>query len=359
MIHQAGPSRLSAISQKWGEQLICPGCGAPLQEGDAKLHCLQCRESWPIIDGVPHFIEDFPYWGEIPVEQMREVTRAAQAGPWKAALLDSPDPSVQRAAGMILNLDRANWHLLANLSPESRILDLGAGMGATSHALARHYREVVAVEPVRERVEFMQRRFAQEKLSNIKILRSSLWTLPFAEESFDLVAMNGLLELVAEGRAGDPGELQESAVRKAFALLRPGGCLYLGIENRICPGYFIGYPDPHCGLPFVTVLPRSLAQWYARRKGAGVGYRNYLYSSRGYRKLLQKAGFSLVEFYLAVPSYNLPRFLIPLESDVFSYYSRNFKSTHSSRLRTLTRNFLLRLKLLKYFEYSFVILAHR
>lgn len=359
MIHQTGPSQLIAISQKLGEQLVCPGCGTPLQESDAKLHCLRCQESWPIIDGVPNFIEDFPYWGEIRVEQMREVNRAAQAGPWKAALLDSPDPLVQRAAGMMLNLDRANWHLLANLSPESRVLDLGAGMGATSHALALHYREVVALEPVRERVEFMRQRFTQEKLSNIKILRSSLWALPFAEESFDLVAMNGVLEWVAEGRAGDPGELQGCALRKIFALLRPGGCLYLGIENRICPGYFIGYPDPHCGLPFVTVLPRLLAQWYARRKGAGDGYRNYLYSSRGYRKLLRKAGFSRLEFYLAAPSYNYPRFLIPLESAGFSYYSRNFQSAHSSRLRTLTREFLLKLRLLKYFEYSFVILAHK
>lgn len=50
-------------------------------------------------------------------------------------------------------------------------------------------------------------------------------------------------------------------------LLRPRGYLYLVIENRFVPGYFIGYPDPHCGLPFVTVLPRTLADRFARRKG--------------------------------------------------------------------------------------------
>jgi ubiquinone/menaquinone biosynthesis C-methylase UbiE len=128
---------------------------------------------------------------------MREVNRLAQFGNWKKVLLDSPEPSVQRASAMILNLERANWHCLVDLPPNSRALDLGAGTGTTAHALAMHYREVVALEPVLERVQFMQQRFAQENLSNVQVVRSSLWTLPFAPESFDLTAMNGVLEWVA------------------------------------------------------------------------------------------------------------------------------------------------------------------
>jgi SAM-dependent methyltransferase len=262
------------------EGWVCPECHAPLLQQDERLHCPGCEKSWPIVDGIPHFVEDFPYWGEIPREQMQEVNRQAQAGPWKAALLDSAEPSVQSASAMILNLDRANWHWLVNLPRDSRVLELGAGTGTNSHALAMRFREVVAIEPVEERIQFMQQRFAQEKLANVKILRSSLWTLPFPKESFDLVAMNGVLEWVATGRAGDPGEVQEAALRNACRLLRPGGYLYVGIENRLRFGSFIGYPDPHCGLPFVTILPRPLAHWYARRKGQS-GYRNYLYTSGG------------------------------------------------------------------------------
>lgn len=351
-------SRDARSDRNWAEWLVCPECSAPLRQEGEKLHCPQCQKGWMIVNGVPHFIEDFPYWGEIPLEPMREVNRLAATGVWKAALLDSPEPSVQRAADMILNLDRANWQWLLNLPPESRVLDVGAGMGTNSHALAMRYREVVALEPVLERVQFMQQRFAQEKLSNTKIVRSSLWTLPFASESFDLVALNGVLEWVAEGRTGDPGDLQECALRKVFHLLRPGGYLYLGIENRLGLGYFAGYPDPHCGLPLVTVLPRRLAHWYARRKGQS-GYRNYLYSSRGYRKLLQKAGFTRFEFYLAAPSYNHPRFLIPLKGNIFSYYSRNFNSVHPSRLRKIAHEILVKLQLLQHFEYSFVILAQK
>jgi hypothetical protein len=140
--------------------------------------------------------------------------------------------------------------------------------------------------------------------------------------------------------------------------LRPGGYLYVGIENRMALGYFLGYPDPHCSLPFVTVLPRLLAHWYARRKGLR-GYRSYLYSSRGYRKLLRESGFSDVEMYLALPSYNHPRYLIPIEQRLFNYFSRTFNATKPGGLRGMLRRLLIWTGLLKHLEYSHVILAHK
>src|SRR5207302_7678912 len=137
----------------------------------------KCHRRWPVVNGVPHFVADFPYWGEIPRDHMEAVNRQAESVDWKEALLSQPEPSVQRAAQMILNVERANWHWLVDLPQNSRVLDLGAGTGTNSHGLARHYREVVAVEPVLERIQFMQHRFRQERLDNIKILRSSLWVL--------------------------------------------------------------------------------------------------------------------------------------------------------------------------------------
>ncbi|MGA7411564.1 MAG: hypothetical protein WBW33_13870, partial [Bryobacteraceae bacterium] len=110
------------------------------------------------------------------------------------------------------------------------------------------------------------------------------------------------------------------------------------------------------GMPWVTVLPRFLANLYARHKGAPEGYRNYLYSAAGYRKLLRKSGFAAVDCYLAIPSYNHPKFYVPLDDQVFSYFLRTFSGS-STGLRQIVRRFMLRFGLAKHLEYSFALLA--
>ncbi len=344
---------------EWLDRLVCPTCGDHLSGNSQRLICAACETSTPLIDGVvPDFLNEFPYWGEIPREQMAEVNRRANDGSWKSALLHFDHPAVRRVSEMILNLDRANWHRLVRLPADSRVLDIGAGLGTTAHALARHYREVVAVEPVLEGVRFMQQRFREEGLSNAAIVRSSIWKLPFGPESFDLVVLNGVLGWVAEGQEGDPGELQRSALEQAFRLVRPGGYLCLGIENRFALGYFSGDPDPHCGLPFVTILPRRIANWYANKRGQQ-GYRNYLHSSRGYRKLLERVGFRDLEFYIASPSYNHPRYLIPLKGGSFPFYAVNAGVRQMGWLRRTGRGALRLTGLLKHLEHSYIILARK
>jgi len=340
------------------DELICPKCGSHLDAGSDHLACAACRNRFRVADGVPHFVDEFPYWGEIPQDRMQEILGRIESANWQAALLEHSDPVVRRASGMILNLERANWHCLLDLPPSTRALDMGAGTGTTSHALARDYREVVAIEPVLERVQFMQRRFEQEGLNNVRVIRSSLWSIPYPADSFDLVAMNGVLEWVASGLEGDPEQLQLRALENVRRLLRPGGYLYVGIENRLSWGHFLGWPDPHCGLPWAPILPRPLAHWYARKKGQD-GYRNYLYSSRGYRKLLGKAGFREMELYIAIPSYNHPRVMIPLHGSLYSYYRRNCCVRPERLLQRLAGAALLHSGALKHLEGSFVILARK
>jgi SAM-dependent methyltransferase len=290
---------------------------------------------------------------------MQRVNLEARSKHWKSVLTESDDPHLQRAKGMILNVDRANWHWLVDLPRDVQVVDIGAGTGANAEALARRFRKVYALEPVRERVEFMRHRFSQERLDNISVLRTSLWDLPFAPASCHLVALNGVLEWVAKGTPGDPRELQLSALKNVAQLLDEGGYLYLGIENRLSWLYFAGAPDVHCGLPWTTILPRPLANWYAKRAGQAEGYRNYLYSMWGYRKLLKEAGFEDLEFYLAIESYNWPRFYLPLKQNVFSYFYRNFNPPGSRMLSRGAKWLLQSVGVLKHMQYSFAILARK
>ena len=253
----------------------------------------------------------------------------------------------------------ANWHWLTGLGPQARVLDIGAGLGAQSHALACRFREVFALEPVQEQVDFMRRRFAQDGIRNVKILRTSPWDIPFPPGSFDAVVLNGTLPWLATGREGDPRALQVAALKSAFQLLAPGGYLYLGIENRMFWRSFVGAPDVHCGLPYVTVLPRPVANWYAKRQGQAEGYRNYTYSTRGYKKLLAAAGFTNAQVYLAMPSYEASRMFLPLKENVFSYYHKNFEPLRSGPVATVASRVLSSLGLLKYVQNSFAILARK
>src|SRR5690349_16716448 len=95
--------------------IVCPECQSPVFAKEERLHCPACQRSWPVVNGIAHFVSDFPYWGEIPCGQMREVNRRAAHQGWKAALLESGDPVVLKAAAMITNLDRANWQMLASV----------------------------------------------------------------------------------------------------------------------------------------------------------------------------------------------------------------------------------------------------
>jgi SAM-dependent methyltransferase len=278
---------------------------------------------------------------------------------WRAAFLESEDPLVRRAVETIQNAECANWHWLTGLGRQARVLEIGAGLGAHSHALSSRFREVFALEPVREQSEFMQSRFVQEGTRNVRILRASPLEIPFPPGTFDLVVLNGSLQWLAMGSEGNPRELQIATLKGAAELLAPGGYLSIGTANRMFWKSFVGEPDPQCGLPYVTVLPRPLANWYAKWRGHSEGYRNYVYSVRGYRKLLATAGFTDLQFYVVLPSYRSPRLYLPLRENVFSYYHKNFEPLRSGLMATAATWVLSRLGLLKYLQHSFVILARK
>src|SRR5690348_8213138 len=94
----------AAIEEAW-QGLVCPDCAARIDQTPEELACSRCGHKWPVVDGVPHFVSDFPYWGEVPQESMRQINAAAERGSWKSPLVESADPVVRRAAEMILNLD--------------------------------------------------------------------------------------------------------------------------------------------------------------------------------------------------------------------------------------------------------------
>ena len=46
----------------------CPRCRTRLKEGDEEYIC-SCGACYPVIDGIPVFVQDTNYYGEIPKEK--------------------------------------------------------------------------------------------------------------------------------------------------------------------------------------------------------------------------------------------------------------------------------------------------
>jgi len=335
----------------------CPRCGGGLDRSDHEYSCASCETTWPVIDGIPHFVSEARYWGEIPEPKLQRVLAATRTQHWKEVLGASEDPDIARAFTFIANLNRTSWQYFLPSGRGKSALCVGEGMGATAHALAANYACVVALEPVRARVEFMRQRFRQDRIDNVRIVRSGFPDVPFARQSFDLVVFNGVIEWLPSGQPSeDPTKVQLGALRKACELLRPGGHVYVGIENRWCYEYFLGAKDPHVGVPWVTILPRRVAHRLMRRAGSR-RYDAYLYGSRGYRRLLRTAGFVDTQVFVAKDSYNDPAAIVPLQGAAPRYFFRTMNGKPSRPHRRVFRWMAGRLGILGQVQYAFIVLG--
>lgn len=318
--------------------LVCPSCRAMLEHGPAALKCPACGRLVPTDQGFPDFVgqEDLD-WGELTQEQMRDVVERARREAWYAPLLDmgAKDPFL---AYYILDRSRAGWvfHCLRP-SGNDVCIDLGSGWGNIAFTLAEWYKKVWSVESVASRVEFQTIRREQEGNDKLHPVRSGLLSLPFADNVADLVVCNGVLEWIGLSDFSQPvGRLQKTFLREAFRVLKPGGCLYVGIENRFSGLSLLGAKD-HSGLPLTNLLPRPLADVAVRRfrpKGRRLGtrersqvewpdYRTYTYSLGGYQRLLREVGFSSTESRWVWPTYNSPHY-----SGSFDDESLHFLGAH-------------------------------
>ena len=308
----------------------CPQCGAGVtwQDGEARCpaHGAAGRRT---TDGILEFDSSDAYWGEVEREQMRAINAAARTHGWRHALETELRPRHADLMDYVQHPARADWRVLLPLDhSRSVVLDVGAGWGANSFGVAPDVACVVAAEKMAERIEWIALRARQDQVHNLIPVRAELHALPFAPATFDAIVVNGVLEWAGlvdpaprQGRAANPRLLQEQFLRRLYTLLRPGGWLYVGIENRFGRMFWLGAPD-HQGLRFTSLMPKPVARAYTALRAIRAprtyhverDYRAWIYSFAGTRELLEGCGFESVRRYAAIPGYNVPSALVPLES---------------------------------------------
>ena len=354
--------------------LVCPFCHNQLIKEKGNFRCSECDNIYPIIDDIPNFNQKDEYWCNVDREKMYILNQKAKdGGDWLAAAKEI----IPEYLGHIEPFDRADAQYLWPITNDSRILDAGSMWGGVTLPVAQHCGEIYALDKTIETLSFLKTRAQQMGFENVHVVASPLQNLPFPDDFFDLVILNGVLEWVAfdqpvileehwgKKRTDDvplhlknPRQMQVEVLNEIRRILKPDGHLHLAIENRIGYPYFIGYPDDHMNLKYIPFLPRFFANIITKWK-LNCEYRTYLYSMHGYRSLLKDAGFKNVEFYGAFPHYGQPSYIIPVDcikhwkKSILPIYSPNISKYIKIVAKAFPKN------LLKHVSPSFIILANK
>jgi len=140
------------------------------------------------------------------------------------------------------------------ISSDSRILDLGSGVGSFVVACRRRGLRAFGVEPDRigqgARITSLQ--IASRRLVEPVCVSGVGECLPFPDACFDLVVMNQVMEHVAD---------QGMVAREAARVVREGGVIYVA-----CPNYLRFY-EPHYKILWAPLLPKMLGRIYLRLRG--------------------------------------------------------------------------------------------
>ena len=158
-----------------------------------------------------------------------------------------------------------------------RCLDLGCASGLITHGLAPHVRWAVGLEYDPEYTRLMD----ASGVSNLLYVRGDACRLPMPDDSVALALCAQVYEHVLDA---------EAMAAEIYRVLRPGGHCFFSGPNRL------DIIERHYGLPFVSWLPRPLADVYLRLAGRGDAYHERPRTYWGLRRLWRR--FVIVDYTL-------------------------------------------------------------
>lgn len=159
---------------------------------------------------------------------------------------------------------RSNVLRPVTLSKTDRVLEIGAGCGAITRYLGEQCLLVDALEPMVDRARCARER--TRDLENVEVFVGVLEDVPEVE-SYDVVVVMGVLEYIANG--GSDHATYQDFLARVSRHINPGGCLILGIENKLGVKYLVGAPEDHSSQQFETIqgyFASSPARTFSRRE---------------------------------------------------------------------------------------------
>jgi SAM-dependent methyltransferase len=177
----------------------------------------------------------------------RENWDGIQTPEWQERIVES---IVRDDGEAVLEQVAAFW----NIRPDALVLDIGSGVGSFVLGCRRRGLLAFGIEPDRigrggslTSVQIARRRI-EEQVFAVAVGEK----LPFADCSFDFIAMNQVMEHVAD---------QTSVLRETLRVLKPAGAVYIA-----CPNYLRFY-EPHYKIFWFPLFPKLLGRAYLRLRG--------------------------------------------------------------------------------------------
>ncbi|MBF0380669.1 MAG: class I SAM-dependent methyltransferase [Magnetococcales bacterium] len=267
------------------------------------------------------------YWSNIEQEQMTKFLEDLDSMD-SLAVVRKHFPQHEE---VIFSPQRVGGVGILDFQPSDVVLDAGCMWGALAVPIAHMGCQVIGVDQTRESMQLMKSRLDEAGLDQAQLVQCNLNKLQLADESIDKVIVNGVLEWLAEGNVEldsfqkdklsknsqtkkadtdqNPYDIQLSFLKKINRSIKKDGLLYLAIENRFDIINFIGAKDPHTGQRFITIWPRFIQEFMAK-KFTGRSYLTWTYSKAELKDMLIEAGFNNIEFRYAFSNYRQPELVL-------------------------------------------------
>ncbi|WP_394885807.1 glycosyltransferase [Clostridium butyricum] len=185
-----------------------------------------------------------------------------------------------------------------------KVLELGAGMGASTNWLANKFKTVHCIEGNIHRAKALRERNKYNK--NVTVFVDDLNTGNFPEENYSMITLLGVMEYLPFYSDESPEIVCHKLLEKVNRNLAQDGIFTLAIENKMGEKYFAGCTEDHNGRIFSGI------NGYPEKSPI-------TFSKKELTKILKKSGFKSVKFYFPFPDYKLPQCIIKEDSEISNF----------------------------------------
>lgn len=203
-----------------------------------------------------------------------------------------------------------------SLRDSDRILDIGSGFGSFVLACRNRGLNAMGVEISEYEIAFARRRLSvlrpDDDAESVYLLNDAR-QLRGERNSFGAITLWNVLEHIDDA---------DRVIRTAADLLMPGGALFV-----ICPNYAAFRQEAHYHVPWLPLLPRTLASLYLKSIGRDPGFFEtsiFYRTNWGVMRSLSAAGFELYDFSATLsmmPGRKTLRRMVRHPQHVLAYYN--------------------------------------